>query len=193
MRTNPLGKSKLGSLASQPLPFALLCAWTLFCSGCFTRRPPTAVMGPVVLAHPITPQPVAYASDDAPEIAIDIPRAPLLVAPRPAPPRPRVPSQPPAAEHASAGKPAEPTLAPELSDDQLAAAKVETERSLIVAERNLNLTQGHSLNPGQQDLVSKIRGFVDGAHDAIKEGDWQRAQSLARKAEILSHEFAPNP
>jgi hypothetical protein len=177
----------------QSLPLALLCAGALLCGGCFTRQPPKAVVGSVALTHPVTPQPVALASDDPPEISLDIPPGPVLTVPRPAPPRPRAPAQPPAAEHASVEKPAEPTLAPELTADQLAAARIETERSILVAERNLGFTQGRTLNPGQQDLVSKIRGFVDSARDAIKDGDWERAKSQARKAEILSREFAPNP
>ena len=75
----------------------------------------------------------------------------------------------------------------------MAAAKLETQQSLIVAERNLNLVQGRPLNAAQQDLISKIRGFIDSAREAMKENDWQRARSQAKKAEVLSKEFAPNP
>jgi len=75
----------------------------------------------------------------------------------------------------------------------LSAAKSDTQQSLIVAERNLSLVQGKRLNATQQDLVSKIRGFVESAREAMKENDWQRARSQAKKAEVLSKEFAPNP
>jgi hypothetical protein len=93
----------------------------------------------------------------------------------------------------AAEKSREPTIAPELSDEQLSAAKSETQQSLIVAERNLSLVQGKPLGSAQQDLVSKIRGFMDSAREARKENDWQRARSQAKKAEVLSKEFAPNP
>jgi len=75
----------------------------------------------------------------------------------------------------------------------MSAAKAATQQSLEVAERNLGLVQGRPLNVAQQDLISKIRGFVDSAREAMKENDWQRARSQAKKAEVLSKEFAPNP
>ena len=75
----------------------------------------------------------------------------------------------------------------------MSAAKAATQQSLEVAEINLSLVQGRPLNVAQQDLISKIRGFVDSAREAMKENDWQRARSQAKKAEVLSKEFAPNP
>jgi len=75
----------------------------------------------------------------------------------------------------------------------MSAAKAATQQSLEVAEKNLGLVQGRPLNVAQQDLISKIRGFVDSAREAMKENDWQRARSQAKKAEVLSKEFAPNP
>jgi len=75
----------------------------------------------------------------------------------------------------------------------MSAAKAATQQSLEVAEKNLSLVQGRPLNVAQQDLISKIRGFVDSAREAMKENDWQRARSQAKKAEVLSKEFAPNP
>ncbi len=130
---------------------------------------------------------------EEPEILVDQPeRVPQLVIPRAAPPKPKVataPSREPTAlEDAS-----EPIIAPELSDAQLSAAKAATQQSLSVAEHNLNLTQGKSLNATQQDLVSKILGFVDSAREAMKNNDWQRARIQAKKAEVLSQEFAPQP
>ena len=68
-----------------------------------------------------------------------------------------------------------------------------TEKSLGTAERNLGSAKGKTLNTAQQDLVSKIQGFVDSAHEAMKNNDWPRAQIQARKAEVLSQEIFPNP
>jgi len=84
-------------------------------------------------------------------------------------------------------------MAPELTDAQLSAAKAATETSLGAAERNLDSAKGKRLNTAQQDLVSKIQGFVDSAREAIKNNDWPRAQIQARKAEVLSQEISPNP
>jgi hypothetical protein len=142
--------------------------------------------------RPIVPQPLDVSLSDPPVISYEAEPAPRLVAPRSAPPRPRVAATP-APGPAAAEKPPEPIIAPELSDEQLSAAKVATQQSLEVAERNLNLVQGRPLNVAQQDLVSKIRGFVDSSREAMKENDWQRARSQAKKAEVLSREFAPNP
>lgn len=171
---------------------ALLATACLLTSGCVTRRPATPRLGAIVLSHPVAPVPVALAEDIAPDIPLDIERAPQFGIGRPTPPRVRT-SAPPAPERTPVEKAAEPTLAPELTAEELTAAKADTERSLIVAERNLGFAEGRSLNPAQQDLLSKIRGFVDSARDAMKQQDWQRARSQAHKAEILSQEFAPNP
>ena len=129
---------------------------------------------------------------DPPDIPYELELVPRLVVPHTTPPRPRVAAAP-VPGPAAAEKPSEPIIAPELSDEQLSAAKSDTQQSLIVAERNLSLVQGKRLNATQQDLVSKIRGFVDSAREAMKENDWQRARSQAKKAEVLSKEFAPNP
>lgn len=71
-------------------------------------------------------------------------------------------------------------------------AKSETEHSLEIAEWNLSQTHGKKLSSAQEDVASKIRGFMDTAKDAIKNSDWGRAQNLAKKAEVLSHELVAN-
>jgi hypothetical protein len=70
------------------------------------------------------------------------------------------------------------------------AAQQETNQSLNIAERNLVETRGKNLNPTQSDLVSKIRGFLKDAREAAQAGDWSRARSLAKKAQVLSEELA---
>jgi hypothetical protein len=42
----------------------------------------------------------------------------------------------------------------------------------------------------QEDLASKVRGFGDNAREAMRSGDWARAKSLAKKAEVLSEQLA---
>ena len=170
----------------------LACACALVCCGCVTKKRPAFRVSQLAMNRPIVPQPLDVSLSDPPIIPYEVEPVPRLVAPRTGPPRPRVAAAP-APGPAASEKPPEPIIAPELSDEQLSAAKVDTQKSLVVAERNLSLVQGRPLNAAQQDLVSKIRGFVDSAREAMKENDWQRARSQAKKAEVLSREFVPNP
>jgi hypothetical protein len=170
----------------------LTCMCALVCGGCVPKKRPSISMSHLAMAHPIVPQAVDVSLGNPPELSVEREMAPRLVVPHGTPSRPRVAATPPPGP-AAAEKPREPIIAPELSDEQLSVAKLDTQQSLIVAERNLGLAQGKALDPSQQDLVSKIRGFVDSARDAMKENDWQRARAQAKKAEVLSKEFAPNP
>jgi len=170
----------------------LACVCALVCGGCVTKKRPAFPVSRLATNRPIVPQPVDVSLSAPPIIRYEAEPVPRLVAPRPAPPRPRVATAP-APGPAATEKPPEPIIAPELSDAQLSAAKLDTQQSLVVAERNLSLVQGRPLNVAQQDLVSKIRGFADSSREAMKENDWQRARSQAKKAEVLSREFAPNP
>jgi hypothetical protein len=170
----------------------LACVCALVCSGCVPRKRPAFPMNQLAMNHPIAPPPLDVSLTDPPDIPFEVALVPRLVVPRGTPARPRVATTP-APGPAAAEKPREPVIAPELSDEQLSVAKSETQQSLIVAEKNLALTQGKTLDAAQRDLVSKIRGFVDSAREAMKENDWQRARSQAKKAEVLSKEFAPNP
>jgi hypothetical protein len=170
----------------------LACACALVCGGCVPRNRPAFAANRLAMGHPIVPQPLDVSLTDPPDIPFEVELVPRLVVPHATPARPRVAATP-APGPLAVEKPRDPIIAPELSDEQLSAAKLETQQSLIVAERNLGLVQGKTLNATQQDLVSKIRGFVDSAREAMKENDWQRARTQAKKAEVLSKEFAPNP
>jgi hypothetical protein len=170
----------------------LACVCALVCAGCVPRKRPAFPANHLVMNHPIVPQPLDVSLTDPPDIPFELELVPRLIVPRAAPARPRV-APAPAPGPATTEQPPEPIIAPELSDEQLSAAKLETQQSLIVAERNLALTQGKTLDAAQRDLVSKIRGFVDSAREAMKGNDWQRARSQAKKAEVLSKEFVQNP
>jgi hypothetical protein len=171
----------------------LACACALLCGGCVPRKRPLFPVSQLAMNHPVAPQPLDVSLTDPPDIPFEVALVPRLVFPRGTPAKPRVAATTPAPGPASAGTTRDPTIAPELSDEQLSAAISETQQSLSVAERNLGLVQGKTLGSAQQDLVSKIRGFVDSAREAMKQNDWQRARSQAKKAEVLSKEFAPNP
>ncbi len=190
----PIIPAQIYASESSPKKFLLLaCACALVCGGCVPKKRPAFRVNPLGMNHPIVPQPVEVSLADPPEIYFASELAPRLVAPRVAPARPRVATAPAPGGPVTAEKPREPIIAPELSEEQLSAAQSETQQSLSVAERNLGLVQGKSLNSAQQDLVSKIRGFVDSAREAMNQNDWQRARSQAKKAEVLSREFVPNP
>ena len=182
-------KQRLGNRQNYAL--LLVCASSISLSGCFTGKPPANRAPAFVFAHPVIPATTSAEVEAPPDIPFEIAPAPRLLTPRSSPPRPRV-AQPAAPEPAVAQKPVDPIIVPELSADQLNSAKSETEHSLEIAEWNLSQTQGKKLNLAQEDVASKIRGFMETARDAMKNSDWQRAKNQAKKAEVLSHELVAN-
>ncbi len=167
-----------------------------FLGGCIFRRKPAIPWTTAVQVHPTLQ--ARAASDDAdlqaPEIGLNVaPLAALLVPIRSAPPRPRTnPSTSPSASTpvADAEKPEAPSIAPQLSKEESAAAQQETNQSLDVAEKILASARGKRLTASQSDLVSKIKGFLKDAREAAQAGDWARARNLAKKAQVLSEELA---
>ncbi len=171
-----------------PKTFLLaLCACVVWCGGCFTKKPATVHMTGIVLAHPLTPSGVASETPgEAPDIEVEsVEMPPRLATPRGGPARPRVVAAPPV-EPPPVEKAAEPMILPDLTADQLNAAKAETQQSLDAAEAKLGETQGKQLNATQEDVASKVRGFMESAREAMKNGDWVRAKNQAKKAEVLA-------
>jgi outer membrane biosynthesis protein TonB len=165
---------------------ALLCVLALGSAGCRKRSvhaaPPAIVSVPPAEPEP-EPKPAAPpetkpATTPAPPSAISVPPAkPAPAKPRPAPPEPMQP------------KPAPPQLSPRLTPEQQAEAERRTNDDIALAEKNLVLAAGRTLNSAQQDLVEKIRGFIGQAREAIRASDWVRARNLAQKAQVLSNEL----
>src|SRR5262249_39091536 len=87
-------------------------------------------------------------------------------------------------------KAAAPVIAPQLSPQVTAEAQQETNQSLRTAEKNLGAARGKNLTAAQADMVSTINGFLKDAREAARAGDWSRARSLAKKAQVLSEELA---
>jgi hypothetical protein len=170
---------------------ALLCVGIVSTAGCFTRRPPKATFGRNwALQPPVVHAALGAQLDAPPEMAVENMVAPAdLAVMRSAPAKPRVAAAP-AAEPAKAEKQPEPGIAPEFNSQELEAAKAETQRNLDAMEKNLTLAWGRTLNTTQQDLMSKVRGFADNAREAMKTGDWVRAKTLSKKAQVLSDELA---
>ena len=167
-------------------------------SGCITffHRRPKISWATAVQVRP-TLQARAGGGDggdfDAPEIGLDFAPFAAMMAPiRSVPPRPHVNPAPAAAASAptaDAEKPEAPTIAVQMSKEESAAAMQETNQSLDIAEKNLASTSNKRLNAAQNDLVSKIKGFLKDAREAAQAGDWARARNLAKKAQVLSEEL----
>jgi hypothetical protein len=151
-------------------------------------RPWTAVVN----VRPILPAPApagpADAEDSAPDLPWDFapPASNLSVTRQPA--RPRVLVQQPA--EADLTKPAAPSLAPQLSEQEIAVAQSQMNDSVAIAQKNLAATKGRTLNPTQTDLASKVTSFLQESKEAVRDGDWTRARNLAKKAQLLSEELA---
>lgn len=171
---------------------AMLCAGVVWTSGCFTGRAPAKpVINSIGFAHPVIPHVTSEAPMEPPPAMEFAPPVapPRLATSHSVPARPRSASLP-AAEQAAAEKSPEPTIAPEVTTEEMTTAKAETQHSLGVAEKNLTLARGRPLNATQQDLSAKVRGFTENAREAMRSGDWMRAKSLAKKAEVLSEQLA---
>ena len=133
---------------------------------------------------PGSPAPVLSADDTAPSIA-------AIAKPKmPAPP-PRAPVEQPSAEpsvEASNHAPA-PQISPQLSQTDQQNYERQTNDDVAVAERNLQQANGKSLKADQRYLLENVRSYLGQSRDAIKAGDWERAQKLAQKARVLSVEL----
>lgn len=168
----------------------VICASAVWIGGCYTNRaparPPVSFVGPV---KPIVPQGILAALEPPPDVeAQPLPAAPQIGSSHFQPARPHVAATVP--EHTEVDKHTEPMIAPEVPSEELKQAQAETQRNLEQAEKNLAMTEGKSLNPAQQDIVSKVKGFADSAREAMKNGDWVRAKSLSSKAEALAEQLA---
>jgi hypothetical protein len=144
---------------------------------------------PVVQPHAAI---ASNASEDlGPELRLDLPPFPgHLIPVRTAPSRPRANTPPSATGETDAEKLGAPLIAPQLTPQESAVAQQQTTQSLSTAEKNLESARGKTLNAAQSDLVSKIRGFIKDAREAVQIADWSRARSLAKKAQVLSEELA---
>ena len=143
----------------------------------------------VAAVRPVIPPSTEAALESPPELEAQAPAMLPEIAPsRAQPPRPHVAA--PVVQEPTGPKQAEPMIAPEVPTEEVVAAKVETQRNLDLAEKNLAMAQGKALNAAQQDLASKVRGFADNAREAMRSGDWVKAKNLSSKAEVLSEELA---
>lgn len=172
---------------------SLAAAALVLSDGCAEKRARAYPWATAITARPNAPAPAAaytppQIDESAPDLPWDFAPPPSLAVSR-QPTRPRVPVQP-APEPVESAKPDPLSLAPQLSQQEIAAAQQEMNDSLGIAQRNLVTAKNHRLNATQSDLASKVNSFVDESKAAAKDGDWARARNLARKAQLLSDELA---
>jgi outer membrane murein-binding lipoprotein Lpp len=172
---------------------AAAIAVVLLSDGCAEKRARAYPWATAITVRPNSPVPVPgytppQIDESAPDLPWDFAPPPSLAVSR-QPARPRVAVQP-APEPAGSAKTEAPSLAPQLSQQEIAAAQQEMNESLGIAQRNLLSAKNHKLNATQSDLASKVNSFVDESKAAAKDGDWARARNLARKAQLLSDELA---
>jgi hypothetical protein len=191
MSTNRTPSSVERRAGTRKLTWLMVCVCVVWCGGCFTKKVSAYRIAPVTLAHPLVPAASSTAALEAPpDIPFEFAKLPPgLTSPHTAPARPRVAPAAPA-EPAAVEQPTEPIIVPDLSQEELSAAKYEAQHSLDLAESNLAQTQGKKISSAQEDVASKIRGFMDSSREAMKNSDWLRAKNLAKKAEVLSRELA---
>jgi hypothetical protein len=162
--------------------------------GCAQKQVRVRPWAAAIAIRPTLPAPAPDTQPDslaaaAPDLSLELPSLPSPLSLNKQPVRPRVPAQL-APEAAESRKPPAPSLEPELSPQEIAAAQQQLNESTTVAQKNLDATKGRSLNPTQADLTSKVSAFLQESKQAVREGDWTRAKNLAKKAEVLSQELA---
>ena len=146
-------------------------------TGCAERRAHAFPWKTAVLVRPRVPAQDFLLADaePLPDLRPSLPEPSLRLITRSIPQRPPQPDMP--------------VLVPQLSAEELSSAKQQTYDGLAVAKRNLEGANGRRLSPAQADLVAKIRSFVEQAKEAVGNGDWARARTLAQKAQVLSEDL----
>lgn len=70
-----------------------------------------------------------------------------------------------------------------------AVHKRSTGELMAATEENLKKIAGRPLNPSQQEMVSKIKQFMEQSKTAVAAGNPERGHNLALKAHLLSDEL----
>jgi outer membrane biosynthesis protein TonB len=182
----------------------LACGLSLAMTGCEKTAKASPPVAAVPIPRPADSKPITNIAPDTtatpPEVAEAPPpapppteAAPLPVAPthtKPVPPPHKQTAEPQTSETpAEQTRPAAPQISPEMSRDDQATYSHKTDEDIKVAQNNLQQSAHKQLSAAQTDLVEKINSFVSQSLEAIKAGDWARAQTLAQKARVLSVEL----
>lgn len=173
-------------------PCLLLCAALFLTGGCAGRKFRAFPWQTAAVVRPRLPDKPAAPPVEEPPLDLEpaIPPPSRVILARSTPPRP-----PAAPANGSEADPrgAVPSMAPQLTAAESAAAEQETDRSLRAAEENLGRFRGRTLTPAQSEMAGKTRDFIRQARKAAREKDWVRARNLAEKAQLLSKELLRSP
>ena len=185
----------------------VLLASFLMLSGCTKKKPP--VPAPQAQAPTITDSTSVPAT--IPEVEVPQP-APEPEPAKPSPTvtkktkasRPKVDARkaPPAAtppatqsdkdkiiiEEGSKQDPAPPPLTADTSHDDATRLRQNTNQLITAAEYNLNNIH-RNMSTDEQAIVQHIRGFIEQSRQAMKDGDTERAHTLATKAQLMSDQL----
>jgi hypothetical protein len=77
-------------------------------------------------------------------------------------------------------------ISPDMSPQQAQQQRGRTTWLLGKTDENLKILASRPLNAAQQDTVHQVKRYVEDSEDATKNGDLQRAYTLANKARMLS-------
>ncbi len=78
---------------------------------------------------------------------------------------------------------------PGMTEEEANRQRQSSEELLAATETNLKRLEGRKINPKQLDTIGQIHYYMDGARSALKDGDTQRAHTLALKAQLLSDDL----
>lgn len=90
------------------------------------------------------------------------------------------------------GSTPDPTVAisPDVSDEETSRKLNSTDRLLASADANLRQVATRQLSEAQEDTIKQIKVYMEQARTAEKNGEVQRAYTLANKANMLSADLA---
>ena len=188
----------------RAIVIGVLLAFSLALSGCKKTKPPlpppqaqaptipdTNVPGTIPEVPVPQPEPAPTPTKPAPTITKKPKSRPRGEAKRnPLPPQPSAPAPGDKAVIEEGGKqpdPAQPPLVAE-ANPQAAQQRINTNQLLSAAEYNINNLH-RTLTTDDQAIIQHIRGFIDQSRQAMKDGDMERAYTLATKARLMSDEL----
>jgi hypothetical protein len=80
-------------------------------------------------------------------------------------------------------------IVPGMTPAEATRQRQNAERLLGATGDQLKQLAGRPLDPQRQETVEQIRNYMEGARSALKEGDVQRASTLAEKAHLLAEDL----
>jgi hypothetical protein len=114
------------------------------------------------------------------------PSPPPIAVPAPTPPPPPAPTPPPAPR----ARPAPlPPLQPQVTEGEERRLRDQSTRQIADAERAAQEVRTEELQPDARETYASIQNFIRQARQALAERDYERAGTLARKAEALAKDL----